>query len=171
MKIRIYLASSVNGMISNQKGVPDWLSQEYGQGFMSLSQQAKAVIMGKKTYNILVPDHLPLKSEGTIVVLTHDTAAAPVQSNVIFTDKNPTEIVELLEKRGHDEAIIIGGTETVSEFMKSGLVDELYLVVEPVIFGTGLPMLRDVDVDYRLTLSDVKKLNDNTIALQYRVKK
>lgn len=171
MKISIYMASSVNGMISNKKNVPDWLSQEYEQGFMAICQQTKAVIMGKTTYNILAPDYLPLKEDGTMAVLTHDTTAKPSQSNVVFTDKGPEGIVAMLEARGHSEAVIIGGTATASEFMKSELVDELYLVVEPVLFDMGLPLLKNVDIDFNMTLLEVKKLNENTIQLHYRLKK
>jgi dihydrofolate reductase len=171
MKISIYLAASANGLISNNRNVPDWLSQEYGQGFYEICQQKNAVIMGKLTYNILAPDYLPLKNEGTMVVLTHDTTTRPSQSNVIFTDKSPNEIVALLEARGHAEAVIIGGTITVSEFINAGLVDDLYLVIEPVLFGGGLPMLKDVDLEYTMTLSDVKKLSENTVQLHYHLKK
>ena len=169
MNISVYLASSVNGMVSNKANVPNWLSQEYGQGFMGICQRMKAVIMGKTTYEILSPDHLPLKDEGTLIVLTHETAATPSQSNVVFTDKTPQEIVPILEARGHHEAVIIGGTQTVSEFVKSGLVDELYLVVEPVLFGMGLPLVRAVDAEYKLTLLDVQNLNTNTVQLHYRL--
>jgi dihydrofolate reductase len=96
MNISVLLASSINGMISNRANVPDWLSQEYGQGFLAISQRTNAVIMGKKTYEILIPDHLPLKEEGTLIVLTHDTAATPTQSNVVFTDKTLQEVVRPL---------------------------------------------------------------------------
>ena len=169
MKIRVYLAVSANGLISNKRNIPDWLSEEFSEGFMAISQQAKAVIMGKTTYNYLAPDHLPLTNEGTLAVLTHDTSAERVQSNVVFTDKNPQGIAAMLESRGHSEAVVIGGTTTVSEFMKAGLVNELILVVEPVLFGAGLPILKDVDHEYGMSLYDVKKLNDHTVQLHYQL--
>jgi len=169
MKIIIYLASSANGKISNNRNVPDWLSQEYGQGFMEICQKTGAVIMGKTTYNILAPDYLPLQNKGTMMVLTHDTTAIPAKPNVIFTDKTPKEIVALLQSKGHQEAVIIGGTATVSEFIKAGLVNEIILVVEPVLFGTGLPMFEDVDVEYKLHLSEITKLNSHTVQLHYQV--
>jgi dihydrofolate reductase len=153
-------------MISNSRNVPDWLSEEYVVGFMSICQRTKAVIMGKTTYNILAPDHLPLKEDGSLVVLTHDTSTRSPQDNVLFTDKKPEEIVSLLEARGHTEAVIIGGTATVDAFMKAGLVHELILVVEPVLFGKGLPLLNQ-DLDRRLALLDVKKVNQNTVQLHY----
>jgi len=166
MKIIVYLATSVNGMISNSRNVPDWLSQEYGVGFMSICQRTKAVIMGKTTYNILAPDYLPLKDDGSLVVLTHDTSMIAPMTNVLFTDHTPTETGALLEARGHTEAVIIGGTATVDAFMKAGLVDELILVIEPVLFGKGLPLLTE-DLDRHLVLMDVKQLNENTVQLHY----
>lgn len=169
MKIIIYLAASANGLISNDRNVPDWLSPEYGAGFMAISQRTQAVIMGKTTYNILSPDYLPLK-EGSLVVLTHDTNATPSQSNVLFTSDIPEKIVATLASKGHTEAVIIGGTQTVSAFMKAGLVNEIILVVEPVLFGSGLLFVDDADFEYQLALLDVKKLNNNTIQLHYEVK-
>lgn len=171
MNIIIYLAASANGMISNNRNVPDWLSAEYGQGFMDLSRRTQAVIMGKTTYNILAPDHLPLQEGGSLVVLTHDTQAEPVQPNVWFTGDSPEQIAAQLAAKGHTEAVIIGGSQAVSAFMKAGLVNEIILVVEPVLFGKGLPLLRDVEQEYPLLLSDVKQLNENTVQLHYRIKR
>lgn len=169
MKIIIYLAASANGMISNKRNVPDWLSPEYGEGFMAMSRRTQAVIMGKTTYNILSPEYLPLKDEGSLVVLTHDTNATPSQSNVLFTADGPEKIVAQLTAKGHTEAVIIGGTQTVTEFVKAGLVNEIILVVEPVLFGSGLPFVSDVEFEYQLALVDVRKLNGNTVQLHYEV--
>jgi len=169
MHVIIYLASSANGMISNQRNVPDWLSPEYGQGFMAICQQTKAVIMGKTTYNILAPGYLPLKDEGALVVLTHDTKLPPAQPNVLFTDQSPQAIIAMLESKGYKEAVIIGGTQTVSEFFKAGLVNEIRLVIEPALFDGSLPLLKDVNRDFKLSLSGVKQLNANTVELDYFV--
>jgi len=169
MNIIVYLASSANGMVSKKTNVPDWLSQEYGRGLLAISERTKAVIMGRTTYEILAPNHLPLQEEGTLIVLTHDMTATPPQPNVVFTQVTPNDVVRMLEARGHQEAVIIGGTQTVSTFMKARLVDELYLVVEPVLFDGGLPLLRDVDADYKMRLLDVQKLNPHTVQLHYHL--
>ena len=171
MKVSIYIALSANGLISNQRGVPDWLSQEYGQGFMAICQKTKAVIMGKTTYNILAPDYLPLKNDGTTVVLTTDIEAKSVNPTVVFTNKEPKDIVSMLEEKGHTEVVIIGGTITVSEFMSSGAVDDIYLVIEPVLFGNGLPLFKDTEFEYKLNLIEIIKLNTNTIQLHYTIRK
>jgi dihydrofolate reductase len=60
---------------------------------------------------------------------------------------------------------------TISEFVNAGLVSDIYFVVEPVLFGTGLPLLRNVELDLKLKLLEVTKLNDSTIQLHYEILK
>lgn len=170
MKISIYIASSANGKISNQRNVPDWLSPEYGQGFVSICQKYKAVIMGRTTYNILAPDYLPLQ-DGTTVVLTTDKQARSDNPTVVFTQNSAAEIADMLAKKGHTDAVIIGGTQTISEFINAGLVSDIYFVMEPVLFGSGLPLLKDADLELKLSLLDVSKLNEHTVQLHYAINK
>jgi len=169
MKISIYIAVSANGIISNSRNVPDWLSPEYGTGMMSICQKYKAVIMGKTTYNIIAPDYLPLTDEGTTVVLTTDESARSENPTVMFTKKSPAEIVQILSGKGHTEAVIIGGTMTISAFVNAGLVNDIYFIVEPVLFNNGLPLLKEVHSDLKLALLEVTKLNDNTVQLHYKI--
>ncbi|WP_300597557.1 dihydrofolate reductase [Niabella sp.] len=169
MKISIYIAASANGLISNSRNVPDWLSPEYGTGMMSICQEYKAVIMGRLTYDILAPDYLPLTQEGTTVVLTTNEAATSGNSTVVFTKAKPAEIVQMLADRGHTHAVIIGGTAAISAFVNAGVVDDIYFVMEPVLFGSGLPFLKGVEAELKLNLLGVKKLNGNTVQLHYEI--
>ena len=171
MKVSIYIAVSANGFISNKRNVPDWLSPEYEQGLFSICQKYKAVIMGKTTYNVLAPDYLPLKSEGTTVVLTTDKQVKSENRTVVFTQSKASEIIQMLIDKGHDEAVIIGGALTIKEFMNAGLVSDIYFVMEPVLFGTGLSLLKEIDVDFKLKLLEVTKLNENTVQLHYEIKR
>ena len=75
----------------------------------------------------------------------------------------------MLQSKGHSEVVIIGGASTVSEFLKAGIVNELYLVIEPVLFDGGLPVLKEVKQDFKLSLASVKQLNANTVELHYLI--
>lgn len=76
------------------------------------------------------------------MVLTTDEQLRSENPTVIFTKQGAAEIVSLLAERGHMEAVIIGGAITMSMFMEAGLVDDIYFVVEPVLFGSGLPLIK-----------------------------
>ena len=169
MKITIYIAMSANGKISNSKGVPDWLSDEYSSGFYEICQKTQAVIMGRKTYSILAPDYLPLKEGGTTAVLTTNTRQEPANRTVVFTDQGAIEIVAMLERKGHQEAVIVGGAYALSTFVDARLVNEIILVVEPCLFGRGLPMFNDIDFTHKLTLLATTPLNPNTVKLHYGI--
>ncbi len=170
MNISIYIATSANGLISNARGVPDWLSPEYGQGFFEACRRTKAVIMGRRTYDILAPDHLPLRDEGVTVVLTSHADLTPANPTVVFTRDRPEAIAAMLAQRGHAEAVIVGGAVTMSQFIDAGLVNEIVLVVEPYLFGgEGLPLLAGVARDRQLALVESAKLNDDTLRLRYRL--
>jgi dihydrofolate reductase len=171
MKISIYMAVSANGFISNSRNVPDWLSPEYELGFGSICKKYKAIIMGKTTYKILAPDYLPLTSSGTTIVLTTDKELKSENPTVVFTQKDAPGIVQILTNRGHKEAVIVGGARTISAFVKAGLVTDIYFVMEPVLFGAGLPLLAEVDMDLKLNLLEVNKLNENTVQLHYEIQK
>jgi len=169
MKITIYIAISANGLISNSRNVPDWLSPDYGHGLYSICQKYKAVIMGKTTYNILAPNYLPLTNEGTTIVLTSDKQAKSGNPTVVFTKSNAPGIVQMLTGKGHTEAVIIGGAMTISEFVNAGLVNDIYFVMEPVLFGTGLSLLKEIESEFKLKLLEVTKLNENTVQLHYEM--
>src|SRR5688572_31654111 len=105
MKISIYIAVSSNGLISNSRNEPDWLSPEFAEDFVSICQRYKAVIMGRTTYNKLAPDYLPLTSEGTTVVLTTDKRAKSDNPTVLFVQNSASEIARMLTDKGHTEAV------------------------------------------------------------------
>jgi dihydrofolate reductase len=114
---------------------------------------------------------LPLQKEGTTVVLTSDEQMKSVNPTVVFTRSSPADIAAMLEEKGHTEAVIIGGTLTMSAFINAGLVDDIYFVMEPVLFAGGLPLINRVGFDLKMQLLDVKQLNDNTVQLHYAIKK
>jgi dihydrofolate reductase len=170
VNISIYIATSANGLISNSRNVPDWLSSEYGEGFYNICLKKKAVIMGRKTYDILAPDNLPLKDDGISVVMTSKTDIEPPNSTVVFTSDSPQEIMSMLQEKGFSEAVIIGGTTAMSAFVKARLVNDIFMVVEPVLFGGGgLPLIKDVGFDCKLSLVDSTKLNKDTVQLHYQI--
>ena len=103
-------------------------------------------------------------------MLTTDQTAKSVNSTVVFMQNSPAEIAKMLIDKGHTEAVIIGGAMTSSSFVNAGLVNDIYLVIEPVLFGTGLALLRGVEMDVELKLLEVIKLNDSTIQLHYELK-
>jgi len=43
--------------------------------------------------------------------------------------------------------------------------------MEPVLFGTGLSLLKEIESEFKLKLLEVPKLNENTVQLHYEMQK
>jgi dihydrofolate reductase len=74
--------------------------------------------------------------------------------------------------RGYREAVMAGGAGANALFLEAGLVDEIWLTVEPLIFGTGIGLLSGAEFDLRASLISVEQLNERgTVHLKYSVNK
>ena len=68
-----------------------------------------------------------------------------------------------------EEVILAGGTTINSLFLKENLVDELIITVEPLLFGKGLTLFKNLDLNIRLELIETKQLEDGVLNLKYKI--
>jgi dihydrofolate reductase len=76
------------------------------------------------------------------------------------------EIRQVKQQSGKDMHAV-GGATLVGSLMNAGLVDELRLVVHPLILGGGKALFKDVKERRALTLRDVKTLESGLVRLTY----
>ena len=158
----IIAALTADGFIGKDTDhLADWTSKEDKVFFSEKSKKAGVLVLGHNTFKTIgkpLPDRLNIvyAPEGTVI------------EGVEVTQKEPKELIEDLESRGFTEVAIGGGAQIYTMFIKAGVVDTLYLTVEPVIFGAGINLFNE-QIDVRLKLESEKKLNDNTILLEYKV--
>ncbi|MFA6304141.1 MAG: dihydrofolate reductase family protein [Patescibacteria group bacterium] len=77
-----------------------------------------------------------------------------------------------LRQQGHKSMLLLGGGVINSIFLKNKLVDELQLVVDPLIFGQGRLLIAEENFNSTLKLISHKILNSQgTLLLKYKIKK
>lgn len=163
MKAFIIAALTADGFIAkNSAHTPlGWTSKEDKQFFAERTKEAGVVVMGKNTYETI---GRPFPGRHTIVYAAEDQQYEGVE----VTQKSPQDLLEDLEKRGFKELAICGGSTMYTMFMESGVVDTIYLTVEPHLFGTGMTLFNK-EMEISLRLINVKKIGDNTILIEYGV--
>jgi dihydrofolate reductase len=62
----------------------------------------------------------------------------------------------------------LGGATLVSSLMNAGLIDELRIVVQPIVLGRGKALFKDVKERHVLTLLDARQLQSGMVRLTYR---
>ena len=78
--------------------------------------------------------------------------------------------VARLAAEGHRRCAILGGGAIYGQYLGAGVVDELHLTVEPLVFGSGVRLAGDAPIDAGFRLRDVERLNESTLFLTYERK-
>ena len=78
------------------------------------------------------------------------------------------DVRRLKEEPGKDMHAV-GGATLVSSLMNAGLVDEIRLVLQPIVLGGGKPLFKDVKERQALTLLEARALKEGAVWLKYRV--
>ncbi len=171
MKVILYMAITANGKIAKENDEVFFVSKNSWKIFDVISKKAGNIIMGRRTYEISLADKTFPYSERLNVVMAKKPVKNKWGERAIFTYLAPKEVLNMLEKKGFKTAFIGGGSKINSAFLKEKLVNEIYLDVEPVFIGKGIPLLAESSFETTLELIDTKKLSSNEVQLHYRVKK
>ena len=167
MKCFIIAAISADGYIAkNAKHAAFWTSKEDKKRFVELTKRAGIVVMGHNTFATL-PSML---RERTNIVYSFGIKPEEEEKfkGVEITKEKPSDLLQTLESRGFKEVAICGGSEIYTMFMKAGVVDTLYLTIEPVIFGSGVRLFNG-DMLYQLHLKNSGQAENGSLLLEYRV--
>ena len=149
-----------------------WTSREDQDFFFGKIKNAKLIVMGSGTYEA-VRDNLNFEKKDRLrIVLTKNTEKYKDQEMPGVLEFRNQSLIDLYDSMiDHTEMLVVGGAKVYSSFMKEGLVDEIYLTMEPVIFGRGKPLFGEEFVA-NLKLVSMKKLNSNgTLLFRYIVKR
>lgn len=174
MKVILLYVSSLDGKVTKwgQSNIYSWTSPEDIAHFKETIKKSSALVMGSNTYNAVHPK----PEEGVLrIVLTSKPekyANYSVPGQLEFYDLSPEDVIETLKQPGHKQVLLVSGKRLSTAFLKKKLVDELWLTVEPRIFGTGDGIVIDEQIDITLTLQTVSKLNEKgTLLLKYKIDK
>jgi len=161
MHVFLIAALSADGFIARDAHhLASWTSKEDKRFFVEKTASAGVVVMGSHTYETIGK---PLKGRLNIVY-----SRSRSYEGVEVTQQEPAALLKDLEQRGYHEVAIIGGAHVYTLFMSAGLINTLYLTVEPLTFGQGLPLFNK-PVEANLRLKDTTRLGENSIALEYEV--
>ncbi|HEV2403641.1 MAG TPA: dihydrofolate reductase family protein [Candidatus Saccharimonadales bacterium] len=168
MKVFIIAALSADGFIGAGEAHRsfDWTSKEDKQLLVELSKEAGVIVMGSKTFNTFRIRRAPPGRR--LIVYTRHPETVKGEGDIQTTHETPQNLIERLRAEGCHGLAIEGGSSIYKLFLDSGIVDELYLTIEPVLFGNGAPLFSG-PVSTQLTLLENRQLNDNTVLLHYRV--
>jgi dihydrofolate reductase len=193
-KIIAALQVSVDGFIEGPNGELDWAMEEDEETWKDIFEMLESVdtcILGRVMYPDYEQYWLAILANPTgILPLSGKTATKNEIAYARWADKIPhvvlsktldkvawktTRIVRDLEEirkmkqQPGKDMYVIGGATLVSSLMNLGLIDELRLMVNPLILGGGKALFKDVKERHALKLVRAKPLKSGKVGLTYSV--
>ncbi|MEK6888226.1 MAG: dihydrofolate reductase family protein [Candidatus Aenigmatarchaeota archaeon] len=170
MKVILYASMSVNGFIARENDEEDFLSDENWFSFQKLAENSGCFVVGRRAYKVVKEKYTSGYNFSTL-------KAKPIilsrrGKNIEFdVARSPREAIKKAKFLGFKSLVVSGGSKTNASFLKTGLVNEIILNVEPFILGKGFPVFDENKIECQLKLKSIRKIKPGILQLHYKVKK
>jgi dihydrofolate reductase len=193
-KIIAALEVSVDGFIEGPNGEMDWAMMEDEETWKDIFEMLAHVdtfILGRKMYpgyeqywlavladpGGILPFSGRVASKNEIayarladsrhhIVLSRTLDKVAWKATQIVRD---VEDIRKMRQQPGKDMYAVGGATLVASLMNLGLIDELRLLVNPLILGGGKALFKDVEGRHTLKLVGAKPLKSGKVSLTYSV--
>lgn len=163
----LYMSMTVNGYIATKDGDTPWSDAIWNE-YYDLVKRYKGIILGRKTYELMVEAGEFEKIGNPLAIVVSSKKASGI-SNTFFVS-NLEEALKVARNNKLEEIIVGGGSVLNGSMLEAGLIDEIFIDIDPLVFGDGLPMFAPNDMQLKkLKLLNTTMLSKNTIRLNYKV--
>jgi dihydrofolate reductase len=172
MKIVTRMCTSLDGYVTRPDGWPaqladpDWDPETFG--FREFQSRCDAVLMGRTTFEpALGADQWPWQGVDVFVLASHRPEGTP---DHVVVDGDASRLLEQMREanRGGD-VHLVGGPRTIEAFRALGALDELGLIVLPLVLGAGMQLTPALNDDVKLKLKSQRALPTGAVELFYTV--
>ncbi len=166
-KVKLFIASSLDGNIARDNGGIDWLFHDLDYGYTDFFAGVDTVIAGRKTYDHAKEFEVaPFKGK-KIYVFTRKQIKPTKDVEFI---NSPVEFVKKLKTGRGKDIWLVGGSQIVTELLNAGLIDEMIISIHPIIIGTGIPLFKKIEKQVHLKVEKSIDFPTGLIQVWYTVK-
>lgn len=164
--LRYGVATSLDGFIAGPNGEYDWIARDSGIDFVAIYRQFDTVLMGRRTYEIMLEKGMSPAGMGMKAFVVSTTLAASQYPDVTILSSAIPEAVAALKAEPGKDIWLMGGGVLFRAMLDAGLVDTVDLSVFPVLLGSGVPLLPQ-GRRWPLRLKESKSLPSGILVLSY----
>lgn len=180
------VGTTVDGYMEGPGGEGDlgWLMPFVPDGLADstelLGAETDAILLGRATYHgfgqywpaqegefadlMNLPPKYVFAGPGSLTEVSWGT-----YGNAVLVDRDVEERVRALKAAEGKDMVILASGGLASSLLGLGLVDELRIVVCPVVLGAGKPFLRGVGRQVDIELVEAKPYPKGAVRMTYRV--
>jgi dihydrofolate reductase len=172
-RIRVFVGCSLDGFLAGPDDDLSWLGDppedgEDDHGFADFLSQIGALLMGRRTYDIVEGFGGPWPyGERPVLVATH-RSLQPSGHPVEAVDGAIEDLVDRARSAAGDLDVYVDGGLMIRQALDAGLVDEIVLTIVPIVIGAGIPLFAGVNQRHSLDLVEERRLSKGLVQLTYR---
>lgn len=148
MRLRTHVGVSLDGFITSYEGLPAWDAMpNFGPesyGVQEFTDQCDAIIVGRTNFDQGFEFWMagwPWPGKPVYVLTSRPLPEKASEMRVIASTGGPERLVEQIRQAGLKRDVHVhGGSRTIQAFLEIGALDELGIVVLPVLLGKGIPL-------------------------------
>ncbi|MFS2185600.1 dihydrofolate reductase family protein [Mucilaginibacter sp. Mucisp84] len=175
-KVLFAINISLDGCFDHTFAAPDAELMRY---FTELMQETGVIVYGRKTYELMVPfwPEMAKSKNGSPEDVAFAEAMTPIPKIVLsrtletagarIVREDPEGLLKELKQQA-GKIIAFSSTSLLPQMLNAGLIDELRLVVHPVLVGDGKHLFEGVSLKTTFSLKATKIFQSGVIALHYR---
>jgi dihydrofolate reductase len=160
---------------SDSDGEPvDLRGEEGGELHVAETRDSAALLLGRNTYEVFAvvwpqQEGRPLADNLNSMpkYVVSSTLPDAEWNNSTVLSGELTEEVERLKREIDGDILVYGSTQLVQALIEHGLVDELRLMVHPVVVGAGKRLFGETSDQRTLRLVDTRTVGDGVVIHTY----
>ena len=168
----VFVGTSLDGFIARPNGAFDFLPVDGGEphGFEEFLASVDAIVMGRNTFEIVLPLQPWPYGDKRIVVLSNRPLDLSITGGGAIEQMAgpPEQIVSQLAARGIQHIYVDGGI-TIQRFLRAGLIQRLTITRVPVLIGEGIPLFGSLPHDIQLRHIATRHYPSGLVSSEYHV--
>ena len=176
--------SSLDSFVAGPKGEIDWIKvdEEMFEYSGRQTDQSDTGLYGRVTYQMMDAywptagddpnaskhdtQHSAWYNHVSKVVISKTMKGKLIPNTTIISENISEEITKLKQKPGKD--IVVFGSPSIGHLLLSyNLIDDMWVFINPVLIGKGIPLFKDIKEIKKLKLIDSKVFNSGVVGLLY----
>ena len=174
-RVTLHVVSSLDGFIAKHDNSVSWLNDTgtiYEAGISISAEEAATFVksidcyvLGSRTYEHALELGWPYGDTPTVVVTSREWPAA--RQNVEFYSGDLKRLVDEKLAPRYRNIWLVGGAMLCRRFLELRLVDEIRLMIAPVLLGEGLRLFGGSPAEERWDLKNVAAYKNGYVELSY----